>query len=90
MGTVAVSRDISERKKAEEELSYKTALLKAQFQVSIDGILVIDDDGKVILSNERMREMWTVPQEIWESGDDEVLIQHAIALLKDPDEFLKK
>lgn len=90
IGTVAVSRNITERKITEKEFSYKTALLKAQFQVSIDGILVINDDGKVILSNERMKEMWNVPQDIWESKADKILLQHTITLLKDPDEFLKK
>jgi len=90
IGTVGIARDISKRKQIEEELAYKTALLEAQSRTSIDGILVIDSDGKVAMSNNRMREMWNVPQELWRSGNDEILLRHAITLLKYPNEFLEK
>jgi len=90
IGTIGIARDISKRKQTEVELAYKTALLEAHSRTSIDGILVIDSDGKVVMSNEQMREMWNVPQKIWKLGDDNILLQHAITLLKDPDEFLEK
>jgi len=90
IGTVGVARNITKRKKTEEELFYKNLLLDAQSQTFLDGLLVIDNDGKVVSSNDRMREMWKVPREIWDSGDDEVLLRHAVSMLKHPDEFLEK
>jgi PAS domain-containing protein len=45
IGTFGVSRDITERKQAEEELLLKTALLEAQSETTIDGILVVDRAG---------------------------------------------
>jgi PAS domain S-box-containing protein len=78
------------RKRTEEELLFKTALLEAQSETSIDGILIVDDQGKAISSNEQMKELWNVPQEIWDTGDDEKLLQHAVGQLENADEFLEK
>ena len=38
--------DITERKRAQEELIRKTALLEAQVDSTLDGILVVDNQGK--------------------------------------------
>jgi len=42
IGASKVARDITERKQAEEELRWKTALLEAQVESALDGILVVD------------------------------------------------
>ena len=44
-------RDITERKQADAELRWKTAFLEAQVSASIDGILVVDPQGRKILQN---------------------------------------
>ena len=85
-----VLEDITERKRAEEELLFKNTLLQAQSDTSIDAILVVNSDGKVVSANDRMREMWGVPEEIWNTQDDDELLQHAVSMLKDPDEFIVK
>ncbi len=43
-----LKEEITERRNMENELLFKTALLQAQSESSIDGILVVDNDGKVI------------------------------------------
>ncbi|MHC4564145.1 MAG: PAS domain-containing protein [Planctomycetota bacterium] len=78
------------RKWTQEELLFKTALLEAQSEASIDGILVVDDQGNVVSCNERMRELWRVPHETWNTGNDAKLLEHAVTQLEDPDEFLEK
>jgi PAS domain S-box-containing protein len=60
-GYIAVAKDITARKKIEEELHSKTAFLEAQLNTSIDGVLVLDGDGKVILENPRSRQLWGIP-----------------------------
>jgi two-component system cell cycle sensor histidine kinase/response regulator CckA len=89
-GFMAVARDISQRKRAEEELLFKTTLLEAQSETSIDGILVVDGEGKLILSNKRFSDMWNVPDRLISTKDDEGLLQHTIKQLKDPGGFLRK
>ena len=90
VGTVGISRDISRHKRTEEELVFKTTLLEAQSEASIDGMLVVDSEAKVVSFNERMKEMWNVPRELWDTRDDETLLRYAVTQLENPDEFLEK
>lgn len=85
-----LKEEIFERRNIESELLFKTALLQAQSETSIDGILVVDGKGKVVSYNNRMREMWNIPQELWNTGNDDELLQYAVTQLNEPDEFLKK
>jgi len=82
--------DITERKRAEQELLFKTTLLEAESETAIDGILVVDNDSKIILYNKRFGEMWSIPQKIFDTRDDKQLLQYVLNQLKDPDSFIKK
>ncbi|SEM23009.1 PAS domain S-box-containing protein [Syntrophus gentianae] len=85
-----ILQDITERKRAEEELRWKTALLEAQVNTSIDGILVVDGNHKRILSNRQFVELWNIPEYLIHEADDATLLSHVVSMLKDPGEFLEK
>jgi len=85
---VHVIRNITERKQAEEELLLKTALLEAQAEASIDGVLAVDEEGRSILFNRRFGQMWQIPREVLETRDDARMLQYVRDQLKDPDGFL--
>lgn len=51
-----------DRRRTEEELRWKTTLLEAQLESSLDGILVVDNQGRKILQNRRLEEMWKNPR----------------------------
>src|SRR6185312_7743676 len=68
--------------------AFKNALLQAQAETTIDGILCIDDKDRVILSNQRFAAMWGVPGEIVATGDDRALLQHVVSQITCPEEFL--
>jgi len=82
--------DITDRKRAEEEIMLKNVLLSAQQEASIDGIMAVDGYGKVMLANRRFGEMWNIPPELMASKSDEVLLRSVQGLLTDPDAFLEK
>ncbi len=82
--------DITERKKTEDELLFKSTLLEAQSETSIDGILLVDGEGKSILFNKRFGQMWNIPQKILDTRDDEKMLQYVLDQLKDPNRFLEK
>jgi signal transduction histidine kinase len=44
------------------ELQFQTALLEAQSNASLDGILVASDDGRIIFHNRRLSQIWGLPQ----------------------------
>ncbi|MBA4390716.1 MAG: hypothetical protein C0399_07245, partial [Syntrophus sp. (in: bacteria)] len=86
----AIVRDVTERKQAEEAMRWKTALLEAQMNASIDGILVVDKNQRRIIANQRIIDLWDVPQHILDNEDDTALFQYVVGLVKYPEQFLEK
>ncbi len=87
---IATVRDITERKRAEEEMLWKTALLESQVEANLDGVLVVDSNNQKILTNKRLIELLKVPQHIVEDKDDTGLFQYAVSQTKYPEQFLEK
>ncbi len=85
-----LERDITERKRAEEELRFRNALLSTQQETSIDGILAVGEDGAILSYNRRFVEMWDIPPEIMRSGSDQRALQYAKDKVANPDEFIRE
>jgi PAS domain S-box-containing protein len=90
IGVSKVARDITQRKQAEEQLLWKTTLLEAQLDSSIDGILVVDPQGRRILQNRRLNELWKFPQDILDDKDDAPQIAFARNQTRNPQQFADK
>jgi two-component system cell cycle sensor histidine kinase/response regulator CckA len=82
--------EIVEHKHTEQELRGKTAFLEAQVNSSIDGILVVDNQGKKVLQNQRMVDLWKMPREIAEESHDENRLKWITNMTRDPDSFSRK
>jgi len=54
----AIYTDVTERKKRQRMLARRKALLEAQAESTIDGILVTDRDGRVEFVNDRFFDLW--------------------------------
>ena len=65
-------------------------LLKATIESTADGILVVDENGKVRHANERFAEMWNIPNELIETKNDKKLLSYVLDQLLYPNEFLSK
>jgi PAS domain S-box-containing protein len=89
-GVEGVLRDITERKRAEEELRWKTAFLEAQLDSSMDGILVVDSQGRTIQQNQRLNILWKIPPAIVAAKDDRMQVEFAASQTKNPDQFMAK
>ncbi len=85
---VAIKHDITARKAAERELRFKSALLEAQTEASLDGILVVDEADHIVLSNRHFGKIWRVPAELAVARDDKRLLEYATAQAEDPKAFL--
>jgi PAS domain S-box-containing protein len=85
-----IERDITERKKVEHALQTKTAILEAQTNATIEAILIVDVDKKIVLINQRAKEIFEVPSYILDSYDDTLLLNHVLELTKNPEIFLDK
>jgi PAS domain S-box-containing protein len=87
---VVFLRDVTERKKTEEELVLSNTILKTQAESSFDGILVVDTEGKILSFNQRFRDIWKIPQDVLDSRSDERALQSVLNNLVEPQEFLQK
>jgi signal transduction histidine kinase/CheY-like chemotaxis protein len=54
---------------------FRNAILSAQMDVTINGILVVDKDSKVISYNSRFADIWGIPTELLVDGNDKTLLR---------------
>ncbi|HEV2494415.1 MAG TPA: PAS domain S-box protein [Terriglobia bacterium] len=87
---VGIAEDITERKRAEQELLLKTTLLEAQSETTLDGILAVDDAGKSTLFNRQFVQMWKMPEEALVRRDDTKMLESVLSQIENPDAFLEK
>jgi len=90
IGVIATVWEITERKRAEEQLQQSVSLLEATLESTSNGLLVVDAQGKIVSYNHRFLEMWRMPESLLESRDDGKVLAHGTPQLKDPEGFLAK
>ncbi len=83
-------RDITERKRVEEELLWKTTFLEAQVNSTIDGLLVVDAQGRKILQNQRMTDLFKIPQPFADNPDDKDQLEWVTSMMVDPKSFIER
>ena len=89
-GAIESIRDITERKRAEEALKRANILLFTQNETSIDGILAVDENDSILLSNQRFADMWGISREVVEAQADAPILQSASDKVRDPQAFLQR
>jgi PAS domain S-box-containing protein len=90
VAVIGVVRDITERKQMDNELQDKTAILEAQVNATIDGVLIVDKNGKKIVQNQRCIDLWRIPKHIVANNDDSQQIEFVKNRAKDPKKFVEK
>lgn len=81
--------DITLRKKAEAELEKSFSILKATLESTADGILVVDSNGRIVQYNQKFCEMWNIPMEVMDLGEDQAALSYVLDQLTYPDAFLE-
>lgn len=81
---MVMTQNITERKQFEKKLRRTNALLKAQQEADLDGILVVNEKGAISSYNRRFCEMWQIPQEFVDSGDQKQILGYVLPLIAEP------
>ncbi len=84
------ARDITARRRAEDELQESLSLLTSTLESTADGILVVDRGGKMVSFNQNFVDIWRIPDSIVASRDDNQALAFVLDQLKDPEAFLTK
>ena len=90
VGIIGVSMDVTERRRAEESLRFRKALLEAQSEASVEGILVVSGEKRILSFNKCFVEMWEIPEEVLETHSDEAALRSVEDKLASPREFLAR
>jgi PAS domain S-box-containing protein len=81
---IGVQTDITQRQQAERELLRSNALLKAQQEADPNGVLVVDRTGAIASYNQRLCQMWQIPEALLQNGDREQLLNCILPLICEP------
>ncbi len=82
--------DITAKKRAAEELLLQKTLLESQSEASIEGILVVSAEGKMLSFNRRFVEMWGISPEVVAMKSDEAALKSVLETVADPEAFAAK
>jgi diguanylate cyclase (GGDEF)-like protein/PAS domain S-box-containing protein len=66
------------------------SLLAATLESTADGLLAIDNNGKVTVYNNKFISMCHIPGSLAAKKDDKILLENVLSQLKDPDDFIEK
>ena len=84
---VVAHENITDRKQAEEDIRFRNVLLSTQQEASIDGILIVDEESRIISHNRRFVEMWNIPPELIAGKDDEPVLKFVTDQIADSKSF---
>ncbi|MBU0483064.1 MAG: PAS domain S-box protein [Proteobacteria bacterium] len=87
--TAALKKYITDIREKEESLSFKNLVLTTQQENSLDGILVIDQEGTVVSFNQNFIKMWEVPAKIINSKSDKRILQNIMSKLEIPEQLVR-
>jgi PAS domain S-box-containing protein len=89
-GVTIVATDVTARRAAEETLRFQKSLLESQSEAALDGILVVNTEGRMVSFNRRFVDIWEIPEEALRTRSDELALQSVLDKIMDPAAFLSR
>lgn len=87
---IAIINDISALMRSVEDQTHLLSLLEATIEATVEGLLVVDTQGKIVTSNRRFSELWKIPEEMIARKNDDELLKFVLNQLAHPDQFISK
>ena len=89
-GIVITAHDATSQVSAEHDLSEALSRLTATLDSTADGILVVDNNGKITDFNRRFLDIWRIPDGTVARHDDVMTLRPAMDLLSQPEEIMAR
>jgi len=96
---ITAKKELATLREMEHQLRRSEDLLRGTLESTADGILVVDENGRVSHTNNRFAKIWDVPEELVQQRNaethasdrrDQKLFEHLGCRLDDPSAFLEK
>jgi len=87
---VTAQKELASLREVQQQLRSSEDLLRGVLESTADGILVIDEKGRVSHMNKRFAQLWDIPEELVQQPDKDRLLEHIGSKLKNPPAFLEK
>ena len=96
---ITAKKELATLREMEHQLRSSEDILRGALESTADGILVVDDKGRLNLMNNRFAKFWDVPEELVQKQNvethasdrrDQKLLEHLGCRLDDPSTFLEK
>jgi len=70
--------------------TFSLSLAEATLEATDNGILVIDNNRKVVKYNSQFIQLWKIPDNVLNTNDDDSLLNFVLNQLSEPDLFIKQ
>lgn len=87
---VAVKQNVTERKRIEQQTLFKAALLEAQAETTVDGILVVDESNRIVLTNKQFALNFEIPDQLLNTHDDHIVRKFVTEKIEDSEAFTER
>ena len=98
LGHIGLCADITERRQAEQKQQFQHSLVRAIYEGSLDGILIVNADNIIVSHNKKLLDIWGISLPCESDGlpDDlvgaphQALFSAALKRLKDPNAYVEQ
>ncbi|MEA2015922.1 MAG: diguanylate cyclase [Actinomycetota bacterium] len=90
VGTFGITRDITDSKKAEQEIKEGRTKIEAVLHSTADGIYATDKKGEILLYNNKFLELWNIPEKLVDLESDKEVVKFMAVQMSDPEGFKRK
>jgi PAS domain-containing protein len=87
---IAQIQDITERKRAEEEIKFKNTVLQTQQETSPDAILVVDENSQITSYNQRFLDLWRLSPQLVSARVDGPVLQAVVDQVENSEAFVAR
>ncbi len=86
----ASCRNITQRKRTEQEIEFKNTILKTQQETSLDAILVVDENEQIISYNQQFIDLWRLPPQLVSARLDAPVLQLVVDQVENSEAFVAR
>jgi diguanylate cyclase (GGDEF)-like protein/PAS domain S-box-containing protein len=89
-GYVVTGHDVTDQQLADLRLRKALSLLQATLDATADGIMVVDTDDQIVSFNQRLTDMWMVPESVLAAQTRRKVTEFFGQQLKNPEEYMAR